>query len=768
MSVQMFRKTTYFCTTLLIFLFSTIASASENAHVTVHYAESAKITKSAVKGNANAMRISLVTNGFDATLELEKNQSFNLKAREFEVDSSVVYYKGKLENNESSWARFTDTNGQLTGAFYDGTDLYFVDLASQVADVMSDAASRTVGRSKPRQLLLIRADDMGHNGTCSAEGHSKAITGAQSYKKLSQELAAIAAVVPRELDVELVADTEWNADFNGNGAAQMLSEMNIVDGIFSSQLGLSMNIVGSRVLADNGNLTSTNASTLLGNFRAYVGSEIGNPGLTHLFTGKDLDGSTIGIAYLSTVCGRFGVGVTQRFSNLTALVAAHEFAHNLGSPHDNENGSACASTPGSFLMNPGINGSDDFSQCSIDQMLPLIETASCIVETTGVGPEITSTAALTAEVGQLYRYNDDNQVVATGDNLTFNLDIAPDGMTLSDSGAISWVPSPGQQGTQSVQITVTNAGGSDTQIFDISVTTPFVTFDSVPVESYGGNQDVTGTFDISADANRITLTGNTWKRIPFNYTVTANTAIELVFSSGREGEIQGFGVDDDNVISPDRTFNLYGTQNWGITSSRYTGSGDEQTFVLPIGQHMTGRINYLVFVNDDDVPSPRSESQISSIRVYENVTSPDVDFNTTGPVPYTANQDGEGSVTITEAGFGLELEGNRWQKISLPVTITRQSVLSFEFRSINQGEIHGIGFGTDDNLNAGRAFRLYGTQNWGIADFANYSGNGAFQRYTIPVGEYYTGDQLILFFINDHDVASPTGHSEFRNIQIRD
>jgi len=91
----------------------------------------------------------------------------------------------------------------------------------------------------------------------------------------------------------------------------------------------------------------------------------------------------IGIAFLSGICTTSGVGLTQAGGRGTfgALTAAHEFGHNFGAPHDNQAGSACATSPGTFLMNPSINGSDQFSQCSVQQIQNVLSVRNaCLVD----------------------------------------------------------------------------------------------------------------------------------------------------------------------------------------------------------------------------------------------------------------------------------------------------------------------------------------------------------------------------------------------------
>ena len=142
-----------------------------------------------------------------------------------------------------------------------------------------------------------------------------------------------------------------------------------------------------------------------------------------------------------------------------------------------------------------------------------------------------------------------------------------------------------------------------------------------------------------------------------------------------------------------------------------------------------------------------------------------VNFNDFSIDPYGGGQDFTGTATVESGGAALRMTGNRWKKIDLPYTITPNTVIEFDFSSTSQGEIHGIGFDNNTSISSSRTFRVYGTQNWGIGDFDNYSGSGT-THYMIPVGQYYTGDAINLFFTNDHDVSNPSAVSVFSNIRV--
>ena len=207
-----------------------------------------------------------------------------------------------------------------------------------------------------------------------------ATTGTQALEELVGELGikAEADGAIDELSLGVIGDFEFTNAKGGDAAAAaaITTRLNNVDGIFSSQLGIQITVntieTFSSAAADPFT-DQTDASLLLdevSDYRSATPAQNSN-GLTHLYTGKDLDGTTVGIAYTGALCSNFfGTGLSEGNASATfdSLVAAHEIGHNFGAPHDGEAGSACEAEVGDWLMSPRLNGSDTFSQCSIDEM----------------------------------------------------------------------------------------------------------------------------------------------------------------------------------------------------------------------------------------------------------------------------------------------------------------------------------------------------------------------------------------------------------------
>lgn len=143
----------------------------------------------------------------------------------------------------------------------------------------------------------------------------------------------------------------------------------------------------------------------------------------------------------------------------------------------------------------------------------------------------------------------------------------------------------------------------------------------------------------------------------------------------------------------------------------------------------------------------------------------EINFNDFELVSYGGPQDA-GYVQVLNGGEAIRMGYNAWKAVSLKYEVTPLTVIELEFASNRQGDVHGIGFDSDNNISANRTFRLYGTQNWGIGAFDNYPGGGVWKRYVIPVGEYYTGRFDRLFFTADHDSYPYNGNAYFRNVKI--
>ena len=299
----------------------------------------------------------------------------------------------------------------------------------------------------------------------------------------------------------------------------------------------------------------------------------------------------------------------------------------------------------------------------------------------------------------------------------------------------------------------------------------FLNFNDYTMTPYDNQDTACGSGAAIEDGGAtLHLTGNCWKKIDFAYTITPNTIVEFDFQSGTEGEVHGLGFDTDNDIdNPIQTFQLYGTQTWGLTNFNNYAGETPKHYTIPVGQFYTGSRLYMTFANDADA-GPLGESIFSHIQVYEGtplmLTVNGTDY---AVASYGGSQDGGATVAIEDGGLTLRIVGNGWKKVAIPYTITASTILEFDFTSSAEGEVHGIGFDVDDTIdNPIRIFQLYGTQVYGNQSYNNYVSGSGTVHYTILVGTVYTGSFLYLTFTNDHDVASPNGESVFSNITIHE
>jgi len=144
-----------------------------------------------------------------------------------------------------------------------------------------------------------------------------------------------------------------------------------------------------------------------------------------------------------------------------------------------------------------------------------------------------------------------------------------------------------------------------------------INFNDYVIESYGSFQDV-GDAEIMNNGTTLKIDNNAWKAIGIRYTVTPNTVLQFEFGSNIEGEIHGIGLDDNNTISFTKTFQLYGTQRWGVQNyNTYDGASTWTTYTIPIGEYYTGSYKYMFFLADHDSGFGNGTSFYRNVVLYE-------------------------------------------------------------------------------------------------------------------------------------------------------
>lgn len=335
--------------------------------------------------DAYGIRFTLATRDNDRMLDALPDS-----VRAAAVAGGNRFLAGELEGVPGSWVRLSSIAGRWSGGFHDGRELYLVDAAEDLAGMLPAPAA-------PGSTVIYRFSDLVLPGlfdvVVKVDPDYPVPGGKRSYADFAAHLGKVVGSgegATRQLGLTVVTDVEYGAVHGANRDAVTTSRVNFVDGIYTAQLDVQVTATTVSNLSSNGAMAATNGNTLLGEFRTFMtsgaGSGIPKGDLNHLFSGKDFDGSVVGVAYLGVLCSTsFGYGVNQvRVANTTtALTIAHEMGHNFGAPHDGETGSACAAQSGQWLMSPSLNGSSTFSPCGLQQMADDIAAASCLADVSG-------------------------------------------------------------------------------------------------------------------------------------------------------------------------------------------------------------------------------------------------------------------------------------------------------------------------------------------------------------------------------------------------
>ncbi|MCP4653924.1 MAG: hypothetical protein GY856_00755, partial [bacterium] len=490
------------------------------------------------------------------------------------------------------------------------------------------------------------------------------------------------------------------------------------------------------------------------------------------------------------------VGNTAPTVNITAPADGSTYDDNdsitfTGTADDTEDGNITSSLSWSSSIDGAIGSGGSFSTtlsvgthtitASVTDSggLPGSDAITVYVNPANTAPTVTITAPA------------DGSGYTAGDSITFT-GTANDTEDGNITASLSWTSSIDgtigsggsfstttlSLGTHTITASVTDSGGlpgSDAITVYVNPAGDYLNFNDYPTVAYS-TQDGSGSFEIQDGGLTFSMVGNRWRRTSATFEITPYTVLEFDFKSTSQGEIHAIGFDEDDTLTNDvRMFRVFGTQSWASdidVADPYT-TGDMGTYVhftVRVGEYYTGSAMYLVLVNDKDSGTLDNTGWFTNVKIYEDPPTVDpLDFNVVTTSAYS-NQDGTGTIDVQDGGLTFYMEGNRWRATDQTFNVTAGTVLSFDFKSTSEGEIHGLGFDEDHELsNNQRVFRIFGTQAWtGDIDWSDpyTSGDlGNWRTFTIPVGDYYTGSNMMLILVNDYDAGSGNT-SWFRNVRI--
>ncbi len=483
-----------------------------------------------LKPGAEARSLQFVALGKHFDINLEVNRALLDAAQRGQLDGRYEIYRGDIAGVSNSWVRLVIADGVPRGMLWDGTELLAIDVEKDTATGIEKA-------------FIYRLSDLHIPPgalSCSEIGAVK--NAGELAKAVLSEVTGSVAQGPgatSQIDFAVIGDYEFTSAQLLDAGAELTTRMNNVDGIFSMQLGVQLNV--NRIdtfAANNDPFTDESDSSLLldelTDYRSSTPAQYAN-GLTHLFTGRDLDTTTVGIAYSGALCSRgFGAGLTQGTHGVTmdSLIAAHEIGHNFGAPHDGTSGSACESETGDFLMAPRLNGSDQFSACSITEMQDDVNRAraSCISPMPGTDTAIVAGGQPAAVLlGDTATVTFDANSIGTDDASGVNVDVTiPAGVNLSSVSATAGSCTSGA-GTANCAIGSVAAGSGETVTVTAQTTavgdSDFVANITADTDANGNNNQATVRVTVSTAVDLIATAAAT-AQVALNASATIRPSVE--------------------------------------------------------------------------------------------------------------------------------------------------------------------------------------------------------------------------------------------------
>ncbi len=640
-------------------------------------------------------QLSFAASGKVWNLELTRNSRLEAQLNA----PSTQLYRGNVAGRNGSWLRLSERGGVLRGLIFDGNDFYAIEPAEA-------HGAATGGQSMVFYALADMVVDAGQM-TCGSQpmfGSARQSDANRMAKAIAEELEFVAEeVASQRIDMTVIGDSMFADRHSLDPTGALVDRLNIIDGIFSDQVGVTLNVTEYRITsAADEPFTTNDASDLLDEVGALKLSDpaLRSQGLVHLYTGRNLDGTTAGIAFRGALCSaRFGVGLSEGRRNLTtdSLIGAHELGHNFGAPHDDEAGSACEATGGGFLMAPSINGSSTFSTCSLSEIQTEVSSASCLaaivpIDVLPIGrnfPAMVSAGnTFTGRVDVSNNGSDaaSNVTLTVTPPAVTTMQNLPAGCSASGSGASCNIASLSGGATVSLNFDFTAGGSGDQEI-------AIETIAAGDANAANDETSVTVTVQPTVDLG-VALQGPATLPMGDSATVTA-TVSNLSTEPAANAELV---ITVPAALSIDSVANACTAAGQTVTCRQASvTAGANVDFDIVVEALSLGQATVSAALSADDPdPNAANNSATFNVMVIDPTTDADVSVDVSGTT--SLNTDQSASYTLTVANLGPATATAIDVTVSVPALLSVTSIgnttdctlagndISCTFANINNGD----------------------------------------------------------------------------------
>ncbi len=259
----------------------------------------------------------------------------------------VTTFKGKVVGATNSDVRMT-----ISGEVFEG----YVEVAGERFFV--EPAQKYSRFASAEDVVVYREENLLKNKgfACDSElsqriDQGKEMVSANGVERMQEQ---------RVIKLATEADFQFVTQLGGATQAnnQILSTLNMVEGIFERELNLSISVTYQHTWSMSDPFDSTTSKTLLDSFLNYWNVNLTHSqyprDAAHLFSGKP-NVSGMGFAYIGVVClnPNYAYGMNGRTISAAVnnLITAHEIAHNLGARHVDATQNCANTTMNAALSN---------------------------------------------------------------------------------------------------------------------------------------------------------------------------------------------------------------------------------------------------------------------------------------------------------------------------------------------------------------------------------------------------------------------------------